>query len=251
MLRPTRGPHFADWCEQHCVQTVDEFAGVPLKLENWQREMMDEALAEMGEDEAYWRTIALVIARKNGKTAVLAAYALYHLLEDQGSPEILMAAATDKQAGRLFKAATTYVRQYPWLSAQLVVRDHEGEIARVDGLGSLYRISAESGALSGYNPSLIVADELADWRTPSRQRAWAALVTGGIARRQVHVFAISTAGEPHERAEGALGQLIDKNEQNGELERVHRALLISRNHRARTLVYNYDARTAIRWIWTR
>ena len=30
-----------------------------------------------------------------------------------------MAAATDKQAGRLFKAATTYVRSDPWLSAQL------------------------------------------------------------------------------------------------------------------------------------
>ena len=124
-----------------------------------------------------------------------------------------------------------------------VVRDHEGEIARVDGLGSLYRISADSGALSGYNPSLIVADELADWRTPRRQRSWGQLATGGIARRQVHVFAISTAGEPHERADGILGQLIDRNEQHGELERVHRALLISRNHAARTLVYNYDART--------
>ena len=57
------------------------------------------------------------------------------------------------------------------------------------------------------------------------------------------MFAISTAGEPHERSAGILGQLIDRNEQDGELERVHRALMVSRNHAARTLIYNYDAKT--------
>lgn len=236
-------PHFADWCAQHCIQSVDQFAGRPLVLEDWQREMMGEALAELGEDEAYWQTIALVIPKKNGKTSILAAYGLYHLLEDQGSPEILLAAASDKQAGRLFKAATAFVRCDPWLAGQVVVREHEGEIARTDGFGVLYRVSADSGALSGYNPSLFIADELADWRTPRRRRSWSMLATGGMARQQIHVFAISTAGEPEERTEGILGQLIDRNELDGQVDRVHRALTISRNHRARTLVYNYDART--------
>ena len=149
----TRGPHFADWCERHCFQTVDEFAGHPLSLEGWQRRMMDEALAELGEDESYWRTIVLVIPRKNGKTSVLAAYALYHLLEDEGSPEILMAAASDKQAGRLFKAASSYVRSDPWLSGQLLVRDHEGEIARADGSRQpLPRLSADSGRFVRLQP---------------------------------------------------------------------------------------------------
>lgn len=239
----TRIDHFAWWCSEHCVQTVDRFAGEPLALEDWQLEMMGEALAELSEDEAYWLTVGLIVPKKNGKTSILAAYGLYHLLEDDGSPEILLAAASDKQAGRLFKAATAYVRSDPWLAAQVVVRDHEGEIARADGFGVLYRVSADSGALSGYNPSLVIADELADWRTPRRRRAWSMLATGGIARSQVHVFAISTAGEPEERAAGILGQMIDRNELDGKVERVHRALTVSRNHKARTLIYNYDART--------
>jgi phage terminase large subunit-like protein len=110
-----------------------------------------------------------------------------------------------------------YVKSDPWLSARLVVREHEGVIARADGFGSLHRVSADSGALSGYTPSLVVADELADWTTPRRRRAWSALATAGqVARSQVHVFAISTAGEPAERVDGILGQLIDRNELEGE-----------------------------------
>ena len=135
----TRAEHFAHWAAEHCVQSVDRFAGLPLELEGWQLDMMGEALAELGVDDAYWLTVALVIPKKNGKTMLLAAYALYHLVEDEGAPEILLAAATDKQAGRLFQAAVRFVRSDPWLSAQLVVREHEGEIARADGFGSLFR----------------------------------------------------------------------------------------------------------------
>jgi hypothetical protein len=238
----TRAEHFAHWARAHCVQSVDRFAGLPLELERWQLEMMSEALAELEPDEAYWLVVALVIPKKNGKTSLLAAYALYHLLEDEGAPEILLAAATDKQAGRLFTTAVRFVRSDPWLSAQLVVREHEGEISRVDGFGSLFRFSADTGAASGYNPSLVVADELKDWTTPRRRRVWADIATAGLARDYVHLLVISTAGEPEERVDGILGQLIDGNELEGELERVGK-LTISRNHAGRTLVYNYDART--------
>jgi Phage Terminase len=241
----TRAPHFADWCARHCVQSVDQFAGRPLMLERWQVAMLGEALAELGEDVAYWQTVVLVIPKKQGKTTMLAAYALYHLLEDQGAPEILLVAATDKQAGRLFDCAVRFVRSDPWLAARLVVREHEGQIANADGFGVLHRLSADSGAAAGYTPSLVVADELAEWMTPRRRRTWAALATAGAAaRQQARAFVISTAGEPLERVRGILGRLIDRNELEGDVERVHRALTVSRNHAGRTLVYNYDARTS-------
>jgi len=239
----TRADHFAYWAGEHCVQWVDPFDGVPLVLEPWQLELMGEALAELGVDESYWLTVVLVVPKKNGKTSLLAAYGLYHLVEDEGAPEILLAAATDKQAGRLFESAVRFVKSDPWLSGQVVVREHEGVIARADGFGVLYRFSADSGAASGFNPSLIVADELKDWTTPRRRRAWGDIATAGqVVRKQVHVFVISTAGEPAERVDGILGNLLDRNELEGELERVGK-LTVSRNHPGRTLVYNYDAGT--------
>ncbi len=118
-----------------------------------------------------------------------------------------------------------------------------GQILRVDTFGALHRISGDSAA-AGYNPSLVVVDELADWNTPRRQGTWADLATaGGVKRGSARVVLISTAGEPAERVDGILGRLLDVNERDGELERPHHALTISRNHEARALIFNYSAPT--------
>ena len=74
----------------------------------------------------------LIVARKNGKTSMLGAYALYELVYGEGRPEILLAAASDRQAGRLSDAASRFVRRHPGLSERLRVRDHEGVIVRED-----------------------------------------------------------------------------------------------------------------------
>ncbi|HEY3587231.1 MAG TPA: terminase large subunit, partial [Myxococcaceae bacterium] len=163
----TRGDHFVQWAHDHCIQSVDRFAGERLDLEDWQVTVMREALAELGEDEywgeAYWATTVLLVPKKNGKTSLLAAYALYELVENEGAPEVLLAAATDKQAGRLFNAAVRFVRSDPWLGARLVIREHEGQIAHAGTFGNLYRVSGDTGAAAGYGPSLVVVDELAEW----------------------------------------------------------------------------------------
>jgi phage terminase large subunit-like protein len=49
----------------------------------------------------------MIAPRKDGKTALLAAVAFYRLLTDEGRPEILLAASSDRQAGRLFDAGPT------------------------------------------------------------------------------------------------------------------------------------------------
>ena len=239
----TRGEHFAWWAETYLRHSIDEWAGLPVELESWQREFFDEALA-VDEDEApCWRSVVLVVPRKNGKTASLAALALYELLEGDGAPEILLAASSDKQAGRLFDAVVAYARMAPELLERLVIRAYIGEIARVDGGGRILRMSSDANRLHGYNPSLVIVDELHAWTTPGLRRAWAAFTTAGGARKRSQVFTITTAGEAHERERSILGRLIDGNEQRGEVERRTRALTISRNHVARTLVFNYSAPT--------
>lgn len=44
-----------------------------MKLEPWQKRFWREALDD-------WRSVVLIVARKNGKTSMLAAYALYELV---------------------------------------------------------------------------------------------------------------------------------------------------------------------------
>jgi hypothetical protein len=98
------------------MQSKDRWQGEPLKLEPWQKRFWNEALKN-------WRSVVLIVPRKNGKTQMLAAYALYELMYASGRPEILLAAASDRQAGRLFAAASRFVRRPEGLSQALRVRD--------------------------------------------------------------------------------------------------------------------------------
>lgn len=235
--------HFAWWCRTYLVQTVDPFAGQPLELEEWELDYMSEALAVDKDLQLLWLSVVLVVSRKNGKTALLAAYALYHLFNDEGSPEILLAAASDRNAGRLFDACVAFIRANPELERAVHIREYVGEIALAGGGGKIIRLATDPTTLHGYNPSLVICDELHAWTKPSLRKVWAALTSAGGARQRRQVFTISTAGEASQRKEGILGRLIDGNESAGQLEQPDGGLTISRNFAAEAIVYNYSAPT--------
>jgi phage terminase large subunit-like protein len=240
----SRAGHFAWWCREFLTQSIDQFAGEPLELEDWQMRIMGEALATDDEEGAapYWRSAVILVPRKNGKTTMLAAYALYRLFNDVTQPEILLAAASDKQAGRLFDTCVQFIRRSPVLSDGVALREYIGEISRSDGGGKILRMASSADNLHGYSPSLVICDELFAWSKPSQRKAWAALTTAGGARKNTQVFTITTAGDANERAMSILGRLVDMAEATSTIER-HDGLTISRNHESRTLVYNYSAPT--------
>ena len=226
--------HFAEFCSA-LTQSEDRWEGEPLVLEPWQKRFWKDALDG-------WRSVVLIVARKNGKTQMLAAYALWQLVYGQGRPEVLLAASSDSQASRLFDAAARFVRRQPDLSEMLRVRDHAGEIVREDGMGIIYRLSSDPKRLHGYNPTDVVCDELAQWTTPMLKRAYAALTSGGGARTAPRVFTITTAGEASTRHDSILGRILD---QAVESERQTRkpGLLVAKMDDAQMLVYAYEAPT--------
>lgn len=239
----SEGPHFAEWCAANLQHSVDRFAGTPLVLEPWQCEFFDELLAADETGVPYWSSAALVVSRKNGKTAMLAALALYRLLEDEGQPEILLAAASDKQAGRLFDAVLSYLRRNPDLDERVHRREYVGEIVNIETGGKIIRLPSSGETLDGFNPSLAICDELHAWNTPTRRRVWSSLNTGGAARARTQVVTITTAGDALARETSILGRLIDGNEKNGDVAVPNPGLTVSRNHGSRSLVYNYSAPT--------
>jgi phage terminase large subunit-like protein len=239
----SEGAYFSEWCSEHLQHSVDQFAGLPMVLEPWQEEFFDEALSADELGVPYWSRVALIVSRKNGKTAMLAALALYRLLEDEGQPEILLAAASDKQAGRLFDAVVSYLRRNPELDERVHRREYVGEIVNVETGGKIIRLPSSGETLDGFNPSLAICDELHAWSTPTRRRVWSSLNTGGAARLRTQVVTITTAGDALARETSILGRMIDANERDGVVDRVHEGLTVSRNHDARSLVFNYSAPT--------
>jgi phage terminase large subunit-like protein len=234
---------FRSFCAEYLVQSKDRWAGKPLLLEEFQCELMQEALAyEPDSGRPVWDSVVICMPRKNGKTELLAAYALFRLLTDVGLPEIILAASSDKQAGRLFEAASLYVRQNVALDQLVRVRDHAGELKREDGQGVIYRMSSDPRRLHGYNPTLVVLDELAQWTTPELMRAHGALTSASGARSAPQVFSISTAGEARDREDSILGRVLDSALASDSAEK-RPGRVIARLAAARTLVWNFEAPT--------
>ena len=134
------------------------------------------------------------------------------------------------------------MRRSPKLSQLLRVRDYVGEIVREDGRGVVRRMSSDPARLYGFNPSLVVCDELAQWQSRSLENAYAALTSGGGARTRPQLFAITTAGDWQSRHSSILGRLVDAAEQARDVERKP-GLLVSRQPEARTLAWIYEAPT--------
>lgn len=241
----TQGEHFAWWAANRLVQSQGQWAGVALELEpEWQLPLMLEALSVNADGSPYWRVVGVVMPRKNAKTTTLGALGLYELDEGEGQPEVLFAGSTDLQSGRLFDTCTRFIRKSPYLSRRFKIRQHVGELERVDGGAKAYRVATTNAdSQHGWNPSKAVCDELHAWNKPVLREAWDALTTADDARLSSQVFFITTPGRASARRTGILGPLVDGNRKVGEVERLP-GCTISRNHDSRTIVFEFHAEDA-------
>ena len=151
------------------------------------------------------RRAILSIARKNGKTALIAALALAHLVGPEAIPngEIYSAANNRDQAAIVFKFARQIVECDRELRAMIeVVPSTKTMIA--SPTGSIYRaVSAEAGTKHGYLPSLVIYDELAQARN---RELYDVLDTSFGARDEPLFVTISTQSNDPEHI---LSKLID------------------------------------------
>jgi phage terminase large subunit-like protein len=151
------------------------------------------------------RRAILSIARKNGKTALIAALVLVHLIGPEAIPngEIYSAANDRQQAAQVFKIAAQIVRADPDLMALLKVVDSTKTIA-CHRNGSFYQaVSSETGTKHGLNPSVIIYDELAQARS---RDLYDVLDTAMGARLEPLFITISTQSNDPEHI---LSKLID------------------------------------------
>jgi phage terminase large subunit-like protein len=139
-------------------------AGQNFKLAKWQRAFIRDIYEpHYRDDRRAVRRAILSVSRKNGKTALIAAIVLAHLIGPEREPrgEIYSAANDRDQASIVFKFVKQLIEQDPrLLNAVQLVPSTKTIVA--PGTGSVYRaISAEAGTKHGYLPSVVIYDELA------------------------------------------------------------------------------------------
>lgn len=190
----TRGKRVCEFIETHCVFTNGEWVGKPFVLLPWQRKLIYE-LFEMREDGTRRYRWALVgIPKKNGKTELAAALALYFLLADgEASPLVVCAAASDEQADLVFGAAKKMCELSASLNQVTECFDRVIHVPSSPG-AALKRVAAVAGTNDGLNIHAVIADELHEWKGARGENVWNVLTNGTGARKQPMVFQITTAG---------------------------------------------------------
>jgi len=169
-----------------------DYAGEPFHLRPWEKRIL-LALFKTGRNGLrIYRTALLMLPRKNGKTEIAAAIAIYCLLFDgQLGGEIYLAAADREQAGKVYGAIVAMLRADPELLAQVEIVESQKRIVHPASGSFIKAISAEAYSKHGFNASVVIYDEL--HAAPNRD-LWDVLATSQGARVEPLLIAISTAG---------------------------------------------------------
>jgi phage terminase large subunit-like protein len=183
-----------------------EGQGGPFRLRDWQRRFVRDVYDPVTPNgRRKVRRAVLSVARKNGKSALIAALCIAHLVGPEAiqNGEIYSAATEREQAAIIFKVARQIVEADPELSALLTVVPSTKTIV-CRGNGSFYRaISAEAGSKHGLNPSVVIYDELAQARN---RDLYDVLDTAMGARAEPLLVVISTQSNDPQHI---LSQMID------------------------------------------
>jgi phage terminase large subunit-like protein len=191
-LGPVTAADVIAFIEQVCFVPEGKFVGHPLKLQDWQKDIL--RLIYDNESGPTRRAI-VSMGRKNAKTTLAACLLLAHLCgppaRNKPNSELYSAAQSRDQAAIIFSLACKMVRLNPMLAS--AVRIMETAKMLVCGeLGTRFRaLSAEATTAFGLSPSLIIHDELGRVRGP-RSPLYEALETAVGAQEAPLSIIIST-----------------------------------------------------------
>jgi phage terminase large subunit-like protein len=187
------GPLYSEFAEAVCRVTKDSVAapaGELLHLRDWQKELLNHALARRADGRFKHRVALIGMARKNGKSALAASMGLSALTLGGNGSEIYSCAADRDQARIVFGTAKRMVELDPELSSMFTLyRD----VIEYKDKGSVYRVlSAEAYTKEGLNPSpIVIFDEV--HAQPNRE-LWDVMSLAGGARSDSLLLGITTAG---------------------------------------------------------
>lgn len=188
----SRANQIIAFIEEYGMQTKDTIAGksgAKLELRPWQTQLIEHLFAEDENGRLLARTALVGMPRKNGKSALGSALALWSLYLGDDGGEVYSCAAEKEQARIVFGDAKRMIEANPDLMEMTTLyRD----AIEVKATGSVYRVlSAEAFSKEGLSPTFVVFDEL--HASPNRE-LFDVMALGMGARREPMLLSITTAG---------------------------------------------------------
>lgn len=202
-----RADRIVRFCARYLRHMKGRWAGQPFVLEDWQESEIIRPLfgtIDPKTGRRWYREalIGLPRLRKNGKSELAAAAALYLLLADgEFGAEVYSLAGDRKQASLVYRTAADMAKGSPFRSAVRVYRS----VMEVPETSGIYRaLSADADLQHGLNPHAAIIDEYHVHRDAEQYEA---MRTGTAARLEPLILTITTAG-PEKR--GPLWSLYER-----------------------------------------
>ncbi|HEM6242616.1 TPA: terminase large subunit [Streptococcus suis] len=174
--------------------TKGKWAGKRFDLLPWQEQIVRDLFGIVKEDgNRQFLTSYIEIPKKNGKSELAAAIALYLLYADnEASAEVYGAACDRNQASIVFDVAKQMVQMSRPLEKRSKIMGATKRIVNYSNAGFYQVLSAETGTKHGLNVSGLVFDEI--HAQPNRHLYDVLTKGSGDAREQPLFFIITTAG---------------------------------------------------------
>lgn len=177
--------------ETFCKQAEGEI-GKPIKLELFQKAYIQALFGFIYRDTGLRRfnETMFLVGRKNGKTTMLSAIALYMMIADgEGSAECYSVATKKDQASKAFKSACAMRAQSPEIRA--IINKRRTDMYMPSTFSSFEPLSSDSDTLDGLNSHLAIIDEL---HAIKDRNLYDVMKQSTSSRRQPLVVMITTAG---------------------------------------------------------
>ena len=203
-----------EWIEAHSFHTEGPLAPGPLKLELWQKAFIACVFGIVDKNGLrQFREVLLVVARKNGKSLIAAAIERYIWLEDGGfGAKVYNVAPKLDQANIIYNniwMMTVLDPEYQALKESLSERDAHNKKVKDDSAlpklrqsdlfvpatnSTVKKVAFNYKSSDGYNPSAVVADEVAAWSGDAGLKTYEVFKSGMGARPEALILSCTTSG---------------------------------------------------------
>ena len=190
-----KGNRPIEFIETFCKQAEGEI-GKPIELELFQKAYIQALFGFVYRDTGLRRfnETMFLVGRKNGKTTLLSAIALYMMIADgEGSAECYSVATKKDQASKAFKSACAMRSQSPEIRA--LISKRRTDMYMPSTFSSFEPLSSDSDTLDGLNSHLVIIDEL---HAIKDRNLYEVMKQSTSSRRQPLVVMITTAGTVRE-----------------------------------------------------
>ena len=166
-----------------------------LHLELWQKAIVSAIFGVMDKTTGYrqFREVFIIVARKNGKTLFAAAIAAYMTYVDgeYGAKVYFLAPMLD-QADLVYDAFYQIVQSDDELDS--ITKKRRSDIYIKAFNTSVKKIAFNSKKSDGFNPQLVVNDEMEAWPGDQGLKQYEVMTSALGARKQPLIISIATAG---------------------------------------------------------